>query len=46
MMDAAGGKTQWIWGGRYGGCHVMDLGWWVRRLSCDAFGVVGQVDIM
>ena len=34
----------------------MDLGWWVRRMSCDAFGVgqmsydgfgvVGQEDVM
>ena len=27
----------WIWDGS-GGCHVMDLGW-VRRASCDGFGV-------
>ena len=26
-------------GGGSGGCHVMDLGW-VRRMSCDGFGVV------
>ena len=36
----------WIWGGGSGGCHVMDLGRWVRRMSCDGFGVVGQEDIM
>ena len=24
----------WIWGSGSGGCHVMDLGWWVRRMSC------------
>ena len=26
-------------GGGSGGCHVMDMGW-VRRVSCDGFGVV------
>ena len=31
-----GGSGGWIWGGV---CHVMDLGW-VRRMSCDGFGVV------
>ena len=25
---------------------VMDLGWWVRRMSCDGCGVVGQEDVM
>ena len=40
-------------GGGSGGCHVMDLGWWVRGhvmdlgswvrwMSCDGFGLVGQ----
>ena len=35
---------RWLWGGSRG-CHVMDEEWWVRRMSCDGFGM-GQEGVM